>query len=189
MAGYCYHMDIGTMTGGGEPTSITGGGAGTTIDHDQPEWIVSVPAGYFLIPLKVDGALEIDMDADGEIGELIHYLDLTNSYASTGTVTSETPQNMLDGAAAAPGTFASAATADITDPTVDVILDFWHTQGSDNGTAGNLAVNNGKYTWRADDPPFLAKGPCAWYGNWGGTAAVPGIVSVAFAVVPIARFE
>ncbi len=42
--GYGWHFDVGAFD-----TGITGGGAGTVIDLDQPEFGISVPSGYTLI--------------------------------------------------------------------------------------------------------------------------------------------
>src|SRR5262245_54626730 len=33
-------------------TPITGGGAGTIVDNDQPEGIISVPSGYTIRPVR-----------------------------------------------------------------------------------------------------------------------------------------
>lgn len=186
-AGCVYRFDVGTIAAGGEPTPVVGGGDGTVIDQDQPEFGVGVPAGYYLIPIDIKITGEVDMDADGEMAEAIVFLDLAANVPTDGTKTAVTPQNVLDGGAAFGGSAFTAATADITDPTVSEILDFEHIQGSENGTASNLVSNRLKLDYRPDYPQAFA-GPCSLYGCWGGTAAVNGIATIVFACVPATYF-
>ncbi len=186
MEGLVYRVSVGTITGGGDVSPVTGGGAGTTIDQDQPEIAIGVDAGYYLVPLEIIVSGQVDMDADGEEGNIIAVVDRSAGVPTSVTGTIETPTNQLDGGAAFPGRAFSAITGDITDPTVDEVLDYVNIQGSDNGTAGNLAVTQLRMVYRPEIPNFIA-GPCGLYVYWGGTAAVPGIASVLVAAIPSTR--
>lgn len=192
LEGYAWRFSVGTITGGGNISMITGGGNGTTIDQDQPEFGISAPSTHALIPIEVQIACQVDMDADGEEANIILAADLAADYAEDGTVTTETPTNLLSGQGSEtfPGTAFSAATADITDPTVSEILAFETIQGSDNGTAGNLAFPMLRMHFKPDYPYIMqSSAGVGLYGYWGGTAAVPGIATVVAALVPKARFE
>lgn len=185
--GRCFQMTVGSLTGGADIAMITGGGAGTTIDQDQPEFGVSVPAGTTLIPLEIHISCQVDMDADGEEGNIVVAYD-TAAAVVGGTSTPETPVNLLTGTGqASVATAFSATTADITDPTVSGILAFKTIQGSDNGVAANAVMTALTLDYEPETPIFLT-GPAAFYGYWGGTAAVPGMASVIWAEVPSARF-
>src|SRR3990167_5821786 len=82
LAGYVYHTTVGTITGGGNVSLITGGGNGTTIDQDQPELAVGVASGTTLIPLEIDFAGRVDVDADAEVGDFVIWADLAKSISS-----------------------------------------------------------------------------------------------------------
>src|SRR3990167_5165491 len=131
LAGYCYTFDVGTMAAGGNITMITGGGAGTTIDQDRPEFGFGVAAGTTLIPLRIQVACQVDLDADVEEGNIILTADLACGLATDGTRTAETPVNLLHGATDFGGTAFSACTADLTDPTVSLVLAFETFQNSE----------------------------------------------------------
>jgi hypothetical protein len=188
MEGRLFQMTVGTITGGGDLALVTGGGNGTTIDQDQPEFGVSVPNGTSLIPVEITVACQVDMDANGELGNIVVAYDSAAAWAGDGTVTTETAVNMITaGGVSSVASAFSACTADITDPTVSGILAAKTTRGSDNGTAGNLAVVTLELNY-APEVPIIISGPGAFYGYWGGTAAVPGVASVIWAEVPEGRF-
>lgn len=191
--GRLFEMTVGTVTAGGDVSLITGGGNGTTIDQDQPEFGVSVPNGTILVPVQIDIACQVDLDADAEVGNIVVTYDAAAAYAGDGTVTSETPLNMLSGGGQTTvATAFSAATGDITDPTVSGVLAyktvraalFADTTASNSSNAVSLDLN-----WSAKrDVPVFIQGPGAFYGYWGGTAAVTGLARVVWAEVPEGRF-
>lgn len=194
MAGKVWRVDVGTITAGGDVSLVTGGGAGTTIDQDQPEAAIGVDAGYFLIPLEVRVSCQVDLDANAEVGDIIVAVDRSAGVPTTVTGSVETPVNQLDGAEAFPGRAFSAITVDITDPTVDEILDYQTVRAAEfvsNGIATNLT--NGivvplRMLYQPQVPNLIA-GPCGIYVYWGGTAAVPGIATILVAAVEIARYS
>src|SRR5690348_16773523 len=48
LEGRCYHVDVGSVS-----TPIVGGGNGTVIDPEQPEFSLSIPSGTSIMPLGV----------------------------------------------------------------------------------------------------------------------------------------
>ena len=187
-AGKVWRTTVGTITGGGDVNPVTGGGNGTTVDQDQPEVAIGVDSGYYLIPLEIKVAAHVDLDADADDGDIIAAVDRSAGVPTSVTGTIETPTNQLDGGASFPGRAFSAITGDITDPTVDEILDHVHVQGGAAGTPGNLAVAQLKMDYRAEWPDLIA-GPCGLYVYWGGVAAVNAVASVVVAAVESDWFE
>lgn len=195
--GRVFEVTVGGIAAGGDVALITGGGAGTTVDQDQPEFGVSVPAGTILVPLQIDIACIADLDANAEVGHVIVSYDKAAAWVGDGTVTTETPVNIITGGGVSSVASAfSAATADITDPTVSGILVHRAISASEfvsNGTATNLT--NGLTvalgaSWSAKrDIPVFIEGPGAFYGYWGGTAAVTGTARVVWAEIPATRFS
>lgn len=187
VAGLCYRMSIGTIAAGADITLITGGGAGTTIDLDQPEGIVAVDSGW-LIPISVEVACQVDIDADTEVANILVTADRSQATAAGATATVETPDNLLDGADAFAGRAFSAVTGDVTDPVHSDILAFNTIREADVTAAGAIVVNfRLEKEW---DYPTILAGPCQLLVYWGGTAAVPGIASIVFAHIPtVAAFN
>jgi hypothetical protein len=187
-AGLVYTAHIGTLTTGADVGLITGGGAGTTVDSDQPELIVGVDTGY-IIPMEIIVSCNLDMDANAEYGEILFFADRTQAppTTATGTPGIVTPNNQLDGGATFGGRCFGGITTDITDPVMSELINFVYTVGSDNGTAGNLVSNTLRMEWKADIPKILA-GPCSLVACFGGTAAVTGMISITFASVPASYF-
>ena len=75
MQGKVWRVTAGTMIAGGDVSLVTGGGDGTIIDQDQPEVAIGVPSGFFLIPLEIRVSCQVDLDADGEVGNIIAAVD------------------------------------------------------------------------------------------------------------------
>lgn len=192
-AGRLYRMTIGGITAGGDVSLVTGGGAGTVIDTDQPEGIIGLDVGNYLIPVEVVVSCRVDLDADAEVGDIILFADRTQAPPTSVTGTIETPENQLDGGAAFVGRAFSAITADITDPVDSEVLDYENVRAAEfvsNGTATNLTngiVVKLKMHYQPSRPNLIA-GPCSLVVCWGGTAAVTGIASVLVGVVPASWF-
>ena len=194
-SGRLWRGHIGTLTAGAAPGLITGGGAGTTIDSDQPEFIIGVGAAYYLIPIEVKVSCVVDLDANAEIGEILLFADRTQAppAAATGTPGDVVPVNQLDGAGDFPGDAWGGVTTDITDPVMSELLDHVTVSASEfvsNGTATNLT--NGivipmRMDWKSQHPLLLA-GPCSLVMFYGGTAAVTGMASVVVGAVPTSWF-
>ena len=188
LGGHAFNVSVGGIAAGGTESLVTGGGAGTVIDSDQPEMIVGVDEGKYLIPLGFTCAARVDLDANAETGEIILFADTTQAPPSSVTGVVETKSSLLDsGDNSSVARAFSAITADITDPVASIVLGF--------ATILNAQVTAAGEHWqelRLDyDPsyPVLLKGPCSVVACWGGTAAVTAIASFSWAEVPLDRFD
>jgi len=189
MRGLCYNVSVGGIAAGGDIAMITGGGAGTTIDSDQPEMIVQTPATHFHVPLAFKCAVNIDAGTtDLDEANIILFADTTPAaILATATATGETPHPLLDGGAASVSTCFSAVTADIVDPTADMVLDF-ATFSANQVTAASSFGASLRMDFEPMFPIFL-KGPVAVVACWGGTIATPGICSYYWAEIPLSQIE
>lgn len=181
--GFGYHLDVPPAA---FSTPLTGGGAGTVIDLDQPEFGISVASGYTMIPLRVDMTVLPGLQTtDSHETELLLAVDRASAWAGDGTVTLGTAVNLRTNAAGNPSgvSIFHSATADITDPVLGMELmhraQFTDVQGI--AATVNLMQLNGRY--EPLNPPFLV-GPCAMYGYWGGSIAAAGFAQVDFLVIP-----
>lgn len=182
MAGKAWAVTVGAMSQGAY-TRVTGGGSGTTTDFDQPELFFDVPIGYYLIPLRIMVSGRPDIDAADDNADIIVIVDREAAITIGTTQVTETPLNLLDGAAGFPGKAYSAATADVTDPTCSEILD----EVTWISNATNVDTSRIKMDYVPPVPIILA-GPCAIYVYWGGTVALPAIARAEFAAVPASWF-
>ena len=174
-----WHVDVGAFS-----TPITGGGAGTILDLDQPEFGISVPSGYTLVPLRMHIACQTPLiAADSDESEILLAVDRAAAWAGDGTVTTETPSNMrTNSTGACPASVFSAATADITDPVLGIELAHAVKVGDVQGTAANALWGDLALVYEPLHPPFLV-GPCAVYGYFGGTVATTGFANLDFLVI------
>lgn len=184
--GKVWRVSVGGMSAGGDVALITGGGAGTTIDSDQPEIAIGVDSGYFLIPLRVQVACRVDVDADTEVGDILVVADRTQGVPTSVTGTVETPDNQLDGGASFPGRAFSAITADITDPVDSEVLAYKTIREADVTAAGSIIAQL-DLDYNPDFADLIA-GPCGLYVMWGGTAAVSAVCNVIVAAVESSYF-
>ena len=194
-AGLCYSAHIGTLTTGADVGLIVGGGNGTTVDTDQPELLLGVDAGYYLIPLELHVICDMDVDTDGEYGEILFFADRSQAPPTTavGTPGVVTPNNQLDGGAAFPGRCYGGVTTNLTAPVMSEFIDLSYVNASEfvsNGSATNLTngiVHALRMDWYAKRPKILA-GACELCVAFGGTAAVNGMINIEFACVPSSYF-
>lgn len=179
--GFGYHFDVGSFS-----TPITGGGNGTVIDIDQPEFGVSVSSGYTLIPLRVDIAVLPGLQTtDSHETEALLAVDRAAAWAGDGTVTTTTAVNMRSNATGNPTgvSIFTAATGDITDPTLNMELAHRAKFTDVQGTAATVNIMDLNLLYEPAVPPLLV-GPCALYGYWGGSIAATGFANVDFIVIP-----
>ena len=175
-AGRGYHVDVGAFS-----TPIVGGGAGTIITIDKPEFVLGVPAGTVIIPTRIHVVCEPPLIAadDNEI-EILIAANIAAVPVSYGTATAETPTNMHTGSSNTSGcTCKSATTGAITSPTLgmelahavkvaDIVL---------TGTAANAFWEDLSLLYEPITPPILV-GPCTLLVYWGGTVATSGYAQV-----------
>lgn len=192
LAGKVWKTHIGAITAGNAITQITGGGAGTVMDMEQPEIILGVSAGYFLIPLEVDVMVTSDVDAPDDFMEILVFIDRTQSpvYVA-GTV--NTPINCLDGAGSFPGVCYTAVTTDMADPVLSELLMYRRYETTAvvmHGTSANEedAINSVLSLHYEPAVPSIVAGPCSLVVLFDGTVATTGIATVTWAAVPSAWF-
>ncbi len=179
--GFGWHFDVGAFS-----TPIVGGGNGTVLDIQQPEFCISVPIGFTVIPVRLDVAVAVPVQTtDAHETEILIAADRISKWAGDGTVVAETPTNMrTDIATTCPATCFSAATVNITLPVLGVELA--HELLTMNfGTNVGLENQRLHCLYEPKTPPFLV-GPCAIYGYAGGSIASSVFANLDFIVIPSA---
>lgn len=191
-AGKLWRLSVGTLSSDTGVTRVTGGGAGTTVDLDEPEIAIGCPTGYYLIPIEIHVSGVLDQDANAELGEIVVTMDRTQIPAGV-TGTTATLYNQLDGAATYPGVAYHTVTVVTTNPTNEELIAVETVSSSEfvsNGAATNLTngvVTKLQLDWIASYPDIVA-GPCTLLVYWGGTAAVTALATVVVGCVPAAWF-
>ena len=183
LSGKMWRTSVGTPGADAAPTQVTGGGAVTHFELEMPEIIMGVEAGYFLALCGLYGSFASLADAASDNLMVLAYADRSQAPVATGTLTVETPDNLLDGAGAFPGRAFSAVTADILDPVPSDILYF--SQLLSAGTAVDhigITVN-----FEPNIVSWIA-GPCQICVHWGGVIATTGMASLVCACVPSSWF-
>ena len=179
-----------SMSVGAFSTGIVGGGAGTVLDLDQPEFVVGVPSGYCIrlirVEINVHPGIEI---ADSDEVDVLVGVDVMGlaQLLSAETCTIENPINMrTDLGNGSMCRTASAVTANIATitavgtsaaPVLDLEL-ARVVQTTNFGDATGISHRIVRLEYQPEYPLFLV-GPCTVLGYWGGTIANVG----GFAVV------
>ena len=178
--GYGWHFDVGALT-----TPITGGGAGTTIALQKPEFCISVASGYTIVPIEFNIACRPGLaTTDSHTNDILIAADRAAAWAGDGTVTAETPTNMRTSiTSGCPATCFSAATANITAPTLGIELARATKLTDVQGTAATVNLQELWLKYEPRHPQFLV-GPAAIYGYFGGSIAVTGFAQLSFLVIP-----
>lgn len=182
--GFGWHFAVGAFGVG-----ITGGGDGTVIDLDQPEFGISVPDGWTMIPHDIRVTARPGLQTtDSHISDILLAVDRAAKWAGDGTVTTETPTNLITNrGSGCPLSAFSAATADITDPTLGLELAMATKLTDIQGTAATVNLMDLVLHYEPRTPPLIV-GPAALYGYWGGSIAVVGFASVNFLAIPTSLF-
>ena len=177
------------MTVGAFSTPITGGGAGTVLDQDQPEAFIGIPDGTAFLPLSVRVQCQVPLLAtDADEAEILLAADVAATIVSGATQTTETPQNLITSGGVATTVAAfSAATANITNPTLGVELARSVVTGDVQGTPANALWTNLSMVYEPE-VPYILKGPASLLLYFGGTVAVPGFAQFVWAEVPENRY-
>ncbi len=187
-AGYGFHATVGAFS-----TPIVGGGAGTVLDLDQPEFLLSVPSGTAIKIIRAHIQLQTPLLAtDADESEAILVVDRTAAWAADGTSTAETLFNMrTDNPVSSTCTAASAFTADMTstlaaDPVLGIELARSVITGDVNGTPGFAALLTKHELLYEPKVPLIVVGPAMVLGYWGGTVATSGYGQIQFIEYPAA---
>ena len=170
--GFGWHITVGALT-----SPITGGGAGTVIDLEQPELAINVPTGLTMIPLRIAVECQLGLQTtDSHESEILIAADRTQ-VQTAGTSTVELPANMrTDLTAAAPFTAFSAYTGDgIATPVLG--LELARRQGLTDlqGVAATLNVYQFDLVYEPLWPPFIV-GPAHIAVYFAGDIAVTGFI-------------
>lgn len=189
MAGLAWQARVGSAIAGSAASLVLGGGSGTTTDSDQPELVIGVDAGYFLIPIDCKCAIQGNFIAQSDKAEILLFADRSAAPVdATGAASGvlHTPINMLDGGGAFPGRCWVQCTGDITDPVTSQILDYVTFQQTINASAAGSSPIL-KMDYQPAVPTVLA-GPCQVVLCWGGTSGMSGLGVITVAAVPASYF-
>lgn len=178
-AGYGFHVTVGALS-----TPITGGGAGTILDLDQPEAIISVPDGAAIMPIRVHVQGHVGLMAtDADEYEILIAVDRAAAAVDDGTKTAETIFNMrTDNPISSVCTATSAYTADVTDPVLGIELARKVITG-DVQTAVGTTWGELDLLYEPQHPPVIV-GPAMLIVYWGGTVALPGFAQIQWVEFP-----
>ena len=187
VSGYGGHVSIGALS-----APITGGGAGTVYDPEQPEGVLSASVNYTLVPLRITVQCQVPLlAADADESEILVAADRLAAWPGTGTRTDEPIYNMFTngGPLAATGSqvpgvvAASAFTGDTATPTLDMELDRSVITGDVQGTPASALWTPLGLLYEPVVPPFIV-GPAAIYIYFGGTVATSGFAQCQFLCIP-----
>lgn len=171
-------------TVGGFSTGIVGGGNGTVLDLDQPEFVIGVPSGYAIMPLRLSAQVQVGLfAADNDENEILFAVDSKGVWSLDGTYTAESPSNMRsDKAFGSSMRVASAFTADMTttpaggsaaDPVLDMELARAVETGDIFSTGVQVFLKRLDLLYEPQYPPLIV-GPASICCYWGGTVATIG---------------
>lgn len=182
--GFGWNFPVGSFS-----TPIVGGGNGTIVDADQPEFVIDIPTGTCLVPLRIFVQCQTPLiAADSDESEIILQVDRTAVSGATSTQgTVKTPLNMRsDKTNGCPCSVVAAVTTNTTAaPTVSMELGHSVTVGDVQGTAANALWGKLELLYEPKHPLFLV-GPSSLWGYWGGTVATSGFAQVEFLAFPSA---
>lgn len=177
-----YHVSIGAFS-----SPITGGGAGTIFDQDQPEGVISIPSGTAVLPFRIHVQAQTPLLAtDADESEILIAVDrAAASNASGATGTAEVIYNLRTDLSTSGSlvTATSAVTTNITNPTLDIELASSRLVGDVQGTAATALWTKHEVLYEPYAPPLIV-GPAAIYIYWGGTVATTGFAQVQWIEVP-----
>lgn len=183
--GLGYHVTIGTFS-----APLTGGGAGTVFDQNKPEGIISIPTGTTLVPVRFAIQCQVPLLAtDADESEILIAVDGGSAHVLDGTVVTEVVFNMRTNVADDGGNVivASAASADVTNPTLDFDIARAVVTGDVQGTPANAVWTHLDLLYEPVRPPLIV-GPASVLIYWGGTVATPGFAQLQWVEVPTAMF-
>lgn len=186
---------------GGLSTGVTGGGAGTVLDVDEPELAFNVPRGYVCVPLRI--AVQINpietSTTDLDESEILICADQGSQGGRAGFVdptsgaTPFQPLNMRsDIGTGCPLTcFHTVTTALVRDegvtagsnpPVENMELARWSNKW-DNQSAVGIVQATDNLVYEPKNPEFLV-GPSALFVHFGGTVALTGFIQAKVLAFP-----
>jgi len=193
------------MTVGAFSTGITGGGNGTVLDLDQPEFVVGVPAGTWIKPFYADcGVLIAEATTALDEAEILVAADVLGYWATeptpTGAAVTHTPEspvnmrtNLGRGSACHCGSafVVDMVTMNLVGTEADPVLDMelarvpMMTNFRDDTGANDTIL---RLVYQPSHPPLLV-GPATLLGYWGGTRALTGFAVVQWVEGPLSMLD
>lgn len=172
--GYGFKAHVGALS-----TPVVGGGNGTVVDLDQPEFGMIIPDGTTVIPLRLAIQLKAPLMAlDADEMEALAFADITAATVAaaldgtwTNTITPTNKRIALTNVHTSLCTVKSLCTADTTDPTESIDLTHLQITADVMGSAGNGLWTRGELLYEPAHPDEI-KGPASLFAYWGGTVAV-----------------
>ena len=186
LEGRGYLVNIGSLS-----TPVVGGGAGTIIDLDQPEFGMTIPDGTTIVPIRIAIQLTTPLLAtDADEAEAVVYVDITAATVAAaldGTwANTITPKNMriaLTNRNNSGCTVKSVCSGDTTDPTISIELAHAMIVGDVKGTPANALWTKNELLYEPKNPPMII-GPASLFMHWGGTVATSGFMQMAYLEFP-----
>jgi hypothetical protein len=176
LEGRCFSITVGALVTG------IASGAGTIPELAEPEFVIGVPAGTVMMPLRVACQCFVaDAIADHSHEEIIVGIDRGKTYDGTGTCTAEVAYNLrTDNPRSTMCTCVSAVTADITSIPV-MLTELARTAiFVEQTTAVGTVPIEVSLLYQPVVAPFIV-GPAMLVGMWGGTSALTGYAQVYWA--------
>lgn len=167
--GELFYAKVGEFT-----TPIVGGGNGTIIDLDQPEFAISIPSGITVQPIRFSAQIQLPLIAlDDDESEILVWADTGKAWTLDGTwANTLTPANLKTiGGTTSRCTVKSVCSADTTEGTPVVVELARAVYVAEIEGAG--ATSHWKrmdFLYEPDPAPLLV-GPCTIIVNYGGTVA------------------
>lgn len=180
LEGRCFSAPFAAM-GATDIVALDGAG-----DLDRPDFCISIPQGYSLIPLKIVMSQQADLDTAVDDAFAIIMVDVAAAMdVSTSTVVSVTPMPCITGSplTSVCTVFEASTTANITAPTATAItLDCMQKQSGHPSGVCEVRLHY------EPEVPFIIDGPAAIYG-WCTAAKTPKWAGYAvWAEVPESRY-
>ncbi|MFA5378360.1 MAG: hypothetical protein WC455_21580 [Dehalococcoidia bacterium] len=180
MQGRVFYAKVGALS-----TPVVGGGDGTVIDLDQPEFGISIPSGTTLIPIRFAVQATTPLLAtDADEIDILAAVDVDTATAFDGTwANTLTPENFITtGGVTTACTVKSVCSADTTDPVLTLELDHVQVTG-DVQSAASVLWTAPRLQYEPEVPPFIV-GPASVFVYWGGTVAVNAFAQIVWAEIP-----
>ena len=177
-------------------TPIVGGGDGTIVDLDQPEFGMIIPDGYTIVPIRLAIQLTTPLLAtDADEAEALAFVDTTAATVTAaldGTwANTITPVNMRMAATnrnSSECTVKSVCSADTTDPTESMDLLHAIIVGDVQGTPATALWTKNELLYEPKNPPLIV-GPASLFAYWGGTVAVNGFMQFCWLEFPSTQLQ
>jgi len=191
LEGYGFIANVGALS-----TPVVGGGAGTVVDLDQPEFGMIIPDGKTIIPIRLAIQLTTPLLAtDADEVEALAFVDTTAATVAAaldGTwANTITPKNMriaLTNRKSSTCTVKSVCSGDTTDPTESIDLAHIQLTGDVQGTAATALWTKNELLYEPKNPPLIV-GPASLFAYWGGTVATSAFMQFFWIELPSTQLQ